>query len=49
MVESNLNSLQNTYNQLAADKERLNNELLAAKQEYDELMQMYELDRKSVV
>ena len=31
LVESNLNSLQSTYNQLAADKERLNNELLAAK------------------
>ena len=45
LVESNLNSLQSTYNQLAADKERLNNELLAAKQEYDELMQMYELKK----
>ena len=45
LVESNLNSLQNTYNQLVADKEKLNNELLAAKQEYDELMQMYELKK----
>ena len=45
LVESNLNSLQSTYNQLAADKERLNNERLAAKQEYDELMQMYELKK----
>ena len=45
LVESYLNSLQSTYNQLAADKERLNNELLAAKQEYDELMQMYELKK----
>lgn len=45
LVESNLNSLQNTYNTLVADKERLNNELLQAKQEYDELMQMYELKK----
>ena len=45
LVESNLNSLQNTYNQLVADKEKLNNELLAAKQEYDELMQMYDLKK----
>ena len=45
LVESNLNSLQETYNQLVADKERLNNELLQAKQEYDELMQMYELKK----
>jgi chromosome segregation ATPase len=45
LVENNLNSLQETYNQLTADKERLNNELLKAKQEYDELMQMYELKK----
>ena len=38
-------ALQETYNQLTADKERLNNELLQAKQEYDELMQMYELKK----
>ena len=49
LVESNLNSLQNTYNQLVADKEKLNNELLAAKQEYDELMQMYELKKNEDV
>ena len=45
LVESNLNSLQDTYNQLISDKERLNNELLQAKQEYDELMQMYEIKK----
>ena len=34
-----------TYNQLNADKEKLNEELLKAKQEYDELMQIYELKK----
>ncbi len=40
LVESNLNSLKETYNQLTMDKEKLNDELLRAKQEYDELMQL---------
>ena len=45
LVESNLNSLQETYNQLTSDKEKLNDELLRAKQEYDVLMQIYELKK----
>ena len=45
LVESNLNSLKETYNQLTIDKEKLNDELLRAKQEYDELMQLYELKK----
>ena len=45
LVEANLNSLKDTYNQLTIDKEKLNQELLCAKQEYDELMQLYELKK----
>ena len=41
IVETNLNNLKATYNQLTMDKEKLNEELLKAKQEYDELMQIY--------
>ena len=45
IVETNLNNLKATYNQLTLDKEKLNEELLRAKQEYDELMQLYELKK----
>mgnify|MGYP007070226481 CR=1 FL=1 len=45
IVEANLNNLKSTYNQLNMDKEKLNEELLRAKQEYDELMQIYELKK----
>ena len=45
LVESNLNSLQETYNQLTSDKGKLNDKLLKAIQEYDELMQIYELKK----
>ena len=45
IVETNLNNLKATYNQLTLDKEKLNEELLKAKQEYDELMQIYELKK----
>ena len=45
IVEANLNNLKATYSQLTMDKEKLNEELLRAKQEYDELMQIYELKK----
>ena len=48
-LEYNLKNLQDNYSQLVSEKEILNNELLQFKQEYDELMQIYELKRSEDV
>jgi hypothetical protein len=45
VLESNLRNLQETNNTVTQEKEILNQELLKYKQEYDELMQIYELKR----
>lgn len=48
-AEGNLNSLQETYSQLSNEKDMLNNELLQYKQEYDDLLQLYELKKSEDV
>jgi chromosome segregation ATPase len=48
-LENNLRNLQDTFSQLNNEKESLNNELIQYKQEYDELMQIYELKRSEDV
>jgi hypothetical protein len=45
ILENNLRGLQDNYNQVTYEKDSLNQELLRYKQEYDELMQLYELKR----
>ena len=45
VAENNLKSLQDTYSQTAMERDMLNNELLQYKQEYDELLQLYELKK----
>ncbi len=45
VLENNLKNLQETYSQVAEEKENYNQELLQYKQEYDELMQLYELKK----
>jgi chromosome segregation ATPase len=45
ILENNLRGLQDSYNQVTYEKDSLNQELLRYKQEYDELMQLYELKR----
>lgn len=44
-LESNLRNLQDTNQQVTQEKDLLNQELLEYKQEYDELMQLYELKK----
>jgi chromosome segregation ATPase len=48
-LEDNLRNLQDTHSQLTNEKEALNHELMSFKQEYDELMQVYELKRSEDV
>jgi hypothetical protein len=48
-LEYNLRNLQDTYSQMANEKDSLNRELLQYKNEYDELMQVYELKRSEDV
>ena len=45
VAENNLKSLQDTYSQVSMERDMLNNELLQYKQEYDELLQLYELKK----
>lgn len=49
IAEGNLNSLQETYSQLSNEKDMYNNELLQYKQEYDDLLQLYELKKNEDV
>ena len=44
-AENNLKGLQDTYSQTLMERDMLNNELLQYKQEYDELLQLYELKK----
>ena len=48
-VQTQLENLQDTHKHLVSEKEALNNELLQYKNEYDELMQLYELKRSEDV
>lgn len=43
--ENNLKSLQESFAQSSMERDMLNNELLQYKQEYDELLQLYELKK----
>jgi chromosome segregation ATPase len=45
VLDGNLRGLQDNYTQLSSEKEKLNTELLQYKQEYDELMQLYEVKK----
>ena len=45
LVEANKKNWKNIYNQITINKEKLNEELLRAKQEYDELIKLYKLKK----
>ena len=45
VAENNLKSLQETFTQTSMERDMLNNELVQYKQEYDELLQLYELKK----
>lgn len=49
MLEDNLLNLQETYKNSANERDLLNNELMKYKQEYDELIQIYELKKSEDV
>jgi uncharacterized protein (DUF3084 family) len=49
VLESNLMNLQDNYQHMSGEKDSLNQELLKYKQEYDELMQLYELKKSEDV
>ena len=44
-LENNVQNLQGTYNETCKERDDLNDELMKYKQEYDELMQIYELKK----
>jgi hypothetical protein len=48
-LEHNLRNLQETFFNLSTEKDDLNTELITLKQEYDELMQLYELKKSEDV
>lgn len=45
VAENSLKSLQETFTQVSMERDMLNNELIQYKQEYDELLQLYELKK----
>ena len=45
VAENNLKNLQETFTQTSMERDMLNNELMQYKQEYDELLQLYELKK----
>lgn len=49
VLEGNLRNLQDNSQQLSMERDSLNQELLQYKQEYDELMQLYELKKSEDV
>lgn len=49
VLDSNLRSLHDNYENLSQEKETLNQELLKMKAEYDELVQLYELKKSEDV
>lgn len=45
VAEINLKNIQETFSQSSMERDMLNNELMQYKQEYDELLQLYELKK----